>query len=283
MPVSAKNYVVTIEPLYWQATESVDWVLNNNLNSINQQISYSTADFDFRPGLRISASYKRDWDFRVTYTTYYTKASDSASGNLVATFMGGKMIQNGNFFYTSGQLNFKINFNTLDLDFGKTFYFRKRSSYRPYIGLKNGWIYQEISTNLRGATSIVEDIHNNFIGIGPRMGLSSNWRITRTKNFTTNGFMDVSMSYLAGRWSISDVVTASNATNLYTNAGHRYLGAAVIQGLIGFSFDYKSYMLSIGYEISDWFNQCQVFSDASGTQNNDLILQGLTLQLTYSF
>lgn len=79
------------------------------------------------------------------------------------------------------------------------------------------------------------------------------------------------------------MVTASNAANLYSNTQHRYLGAAVIQGLVGFSLDYNKFMLKLGYEISDWFNQCQIFNNTAVVQNNDLVLQGLTLKLTYVF
>lgn len=35
------------------------------------------------------------------------------------------------------------------------------------------------------------------------------------------------------------------------------------------------------YEINDWFEQFQIFDDATGAHNNDLILQGLTVQLAY--
>ena len=38
-----------------------------------------------------------------------------------------------------------------------------------------------------------------------------------------------------------------------------------------------------GYEINDWLNQCQIFDDATGPHNNDLILQGLTVSFGCSF
>lgn len=279
----AKDFIATIEPLYWQVNETVDWVLSNNMSSNNQQITYSNASFDFRPGLRISATYRDTWDYKLAYTTMYAKTSSSVSGNLVATFMGGKMVQNNSFFYNFGHLDFKINYNVIDFDLGKEYFFRKRFSYRPYIGLRVGWIYQTLNTNLQGTTSALENINNDFSGIGPRIGFASKWKLFKARDINTYGFLDFSMAYLAGKWNISDVVMASNGANLYTNTTHRYFGAPVMQGIIGFNFDYKNCIFGIGYELSDWFNQLQIFSDASGAQNNDLVLQGLTLQITYLF
>jgi len=41
--------------------------------------------------------------------------------------------------------------------------------------------------------------------------------------------------------------------------------------------------LKAGYEIQDWLNHFQVFTDASGTENADLILQGLTIDVRFDF
>lgn len=40
-------------------------------------------------------------------------------------------------------------------------------------------------------------------------------------------------------------------------------------------------MVKVAYEVSDWFNQYQVFDNTTGARNNDLVLQGLTVGLNY--
>ena len=41
------------DALYWQASESAEWALTNNLNSVDQVISYKTIGFNFAPGFRV--------------------------------------------------------------------------------------------------------------------------------------------------------------------------------------------------------------------------------------
>jgi hypothetical protein len=38
-----------------------------------------------------------------------------------------------------------------------------------------------------------------------------------------------------------------------------------------------------GFELNDWLNQCQIFDDATGPHNNDLIFQGLTVNMGCKF
>ena len=58
------------------------------------------------------------------------------------------------------------------------------------------------------------------------------------------------------------------------------MGAFELQGLVGLNLHYKNADVKVGYEVSDWFNQYQVFDDGTGTHTNDLVLQGLTVSLT---
>ena len=63
----------------------------------------------------------------------------------------------------------------------------------------------------------------------------------------------------------------------------------MLQGFMGFGLDFdlqgKCSHLSfkLGYEIQDWFNQYQVFDNGTGAHNNDLLLQGLTLDMRLDF
>ena len=54
------------------------------------------------------------------------------------------------------------------------------------------------------------------------------------------------------------------------------------QAVLGINLKFRSWSATVGYEINDWLNQCQLFDDATGPHNNDLILQGLTLNVGYS-
>lgn len=50
-----------------------------------------------------------------------------------------------------------------------------------------------------------------------------------------------------------------------------------------FDHDRAHFKFRLGYEIEDWFDQLQIFTNISGAQNNDLFLQGLTASLRLDF
>ncbi|MEO7045896.1 MAG: hypothetical protein ABI091_11365, partial [Ferruginibacter sp.] len=75
----------------------------------------------------------------------------------------------------------------------------------------------------------------------------------------------------------------SSGGSVNVNVAPRNYGALGMQGMLGANVTYKNVSAKLSYEISDWFNQCQIFDDETGTQNNDLVLQGLTLSFAYKF
>ena len=72
--VHAFNFYV--DALWWQASETIDWCLTNDLHEPNQTIAYRTIKFNFEPGFRVGVGHKGDWDTRLTYTRYSTQAED---------------------------------------------------------------------------------------------------------------------------------------------------------------------------------------------------------------
>lgn len=278
------------DPLYWRATESVDWELSNNLNSTNQNITYKTIAFDFKPGFRVGVDYEAAcWNTKFYYTKYYTKANDSDNGNLTSAFLAAKNIQTNpldpslDFFYQSGQVNFTINFNMIDWDVGKRFYVTDRIVLRPLVGLKGGWINQTINTNFQGRISVIENIKNDFKGIGPKVGVEGRLEFFCINNYQFDVVADFATSYLWGHWTIKDVLNDSAQKSYIIGVSDHDFGALAFQGMIGASLAYKQFSMTLGYEINDWLNQCQIFDDATGAHNNDLILQGITLRLAFDF
>lgn len=280
------SYQVFIDPLYWRATETLDWVHTNNLNSSNLVIGFRAVKYNFDPGFRLGFGYEGDWDTKLYFTKFYTRATDSASGNLTTGFLGGRLSQTipDTTFYQSGQADFRINFNMIDWNIGKHFDVTDSLMLRPLIGLKAGVINQTLNTSFQGQPlSISESVQNNFRGIGPKVGIESNLVFCRANNFQYGLVADFETSYMWGHWRITDIEQTSTSGSVIVNVADRSFGALGIQGMIGANLNYKNFSMKLGYEISDWLNQCQIFDDETGTQNNDLILQGLTLSLVYEF
>lgn len=272
---------VFADALYWRVTETVDWVLINDASIPNQNITYKTIDFDYDLGFRVGIDNENVWYNKLYYTSFYTNASAVANGNLISTFLGGKLTTTD--FFQTGQINFAINFNIIDWDFGKSFYLNYGIMVRPLLGLRGGWINQKIINNLQGTISLTETLKNNFSGIGPKVGVVNEVVFYANRNYDLSLLADFSTSYLWGNWDISDVLTNNVPETITIAVGSRNFGAFTTQALIGLGLNYKHFSMKLGYEIYDWFDQYQVLDDGTGAHENDLILQGLTLCLSYRF
>lgn len=92
-----------------------------------------------------------------------------------------------------------------------------------------------------------------------------------------------------GHWSIHDRFVNNFNSDIKLSTSDRNFGAFVLHGFLGFGWDCRfsrdrfSLDLNVGYKIEDWFNHVQFFTDVSGFQANDLILQGLIASLSFRF
>ncbi len=78
-------------------------------------------------------------------------------------------------------------------------------------------------------------------------------------------------------------------TNISLVTTPRNFGAMVFHSLFGLGWDCsfnknrKHFSAQLAYEIEDWLNYLQIFTNISGSQNRDLILQAITLELRVDF
>lgn len=276
---------VFLEALEWRATETNNWVYLNSLTVPNQTLNYKTIQFNYSPGIRVGAFYEKEaTDLLFAFTHYYTSTNDSAVGNMQPSFLGSVTAKPAAaYLYSSGQVNQSIKYNILDLDLGKSFHPTEIIMLHPILGLMGGWIDQNINAQYQGSTSSNEQIVNDFKGIGPKFGVDTEINLLSYHNVQPNLFASVAASYLAGYWNIRDTTSVIPVKNIAVTGSNPHMGAVTLQGAIGFKFDYKKLQVKLAYEINDWRDQCQFFDNDTGAHNNDLILQGLTLGITYKF
>ena len=282
------------DALYFKPSESVDWALtNSNISASitpNQQIAYKTIKFDYSPGFRVGAGIDTDpWITTLLYTHFATDTEAHTEGHVISTFMPSKF---SNKFYQSGDVHFAIDVNMLDLNMKILMPIDDQLTFKPLVGIRAGTIDQTINTQYQNPldvppatfnpANVVEHVTNDFSGIGPTVGLEGQWMLSQTYHTQWGLFADLIGAYLWGKWSIHDTLYSNNAVTGGLIVGKRDFGALTVQGFFGIQASHAHYDLKIGYEVSDWFNQYQVFDNGSGTHTNDLVFQGLTLALRYS-
>ncbi len=295
--VQRKTIYIFADALYWNASETLDWAftLTSSHNSI--QTAYKTFSFDWFPGFCIGLGYNMEhdqWDTRASYTCFQSKATDRASGSVTPAFLAARLSLLEPF--STGRASLNLHYNIFDWDLGRNFLVSKYLFLRPSIGLRGGWIIQAIYSDWTIPNflhlflfSASEDLKQRFKGGGPKGGITGKWCFgsIRRNSFSLIGQFEA--CFLWGHWSIRDKFVDNLSTVIYVKTLDRNFGSFVLHSFIGFGWDYifghdrSNFSLKLGYEIEDWLNQCQIFSDASGSQNNDLILQGLNLGLHFDF
>lgn len=272
-----------VEGLEWRATESNNWAYINSETLPRQTLDYKTIDFHYSPGIRVGVNYVGAWDALFSYTHYNTSMSDSASGLIRPSFIGSVTAQpSAADLYRTGQVTQNINYNILDLNIGKQFHPAEAWMLHPIAGFMGGWIYQTIhAAYQQPAVSTNEYINNNFVGLGPKAGVDTSITLWNYHDCQPKFIAAFAASYLVGNWVVRDVTDIVPTRRLTVTGPSQSMGSLALQGSIGLAVDYKRLKVKLAYEIGDWFNQVQIFDNDTGTHNNDLILQGLTVGVTY--
>jgi len=288
--------------LHWKATESVDWVLNTNRIASDQFVAYETITFDAAPGFRVGVGKRGAVDTKLYYSRFHVSSSHSKSGNLTPAFMGGKLALSDEPkstlpYFNHGQVETIIDYNVLDWDLGKSLRRDRALRLRPVVGLRAAWINQTFDSAFQGewpadnlSKSMTEHMKNNFWGIGPKVGVESAWSAWQGERCEIHCVANFYTAYLLGHWTVRDVthLTLIHKSNTTTSTrvvpiNARDFGAVTFQAIVGIELKYQSWSVMAGYEINDWLNQCQIFDDATGPHNNDLVLQGLTVNVSCIF
>lgn len=286
-----------LDALYWHTGETVDWAttLTNNPNS--EQFSLKTFSFDWAPGYRVGLGYNMGhdgWDTQVSYTWFHSQARDHASGAVTSASLAARLSLLEPF--STGRASIHLRYKMFDGNLGRSFLVSRHLVLRPSIGLKGGWINQTIHShwtkpNLLGFFPFTasDTIKQRFQGVGPKGGVSGKWCFGNIQKHSFSLMGEFEAGYLWGHWSIRDRFVDNLATVISVKTSSRNYGSFVLHAFAGlgwdcnFSRDRTHVGLKVGYEIEDWLNQLQIYTNISGSQNNDLILQGLTLGARFDF
>jgi hypothetical protein len=296
--------------LVWTAREAGADCWAEVLTSTSDSFSNDLlpVNFGWDPGFRVGLGYEMNhdsWDTQFSYTWFYTHGKDAISGgpgSVHSTFVGAFYVDNptgqnlSGLSYESATIDWTIHFNMFDWELGRDFWISKALSFRPFLGIKGGWIDQSIHTkwynpNLSGAQLFhigTENIKNDFWGVGPSGGINTEWNLLKGQN-ELYLFGDFSGAMMWGHWAFADVYENDLPQKVTNSLRNINSGASMFRTFMGFGWDYTSdknryrFSTKLGYEMQFWLDQLQFYSFIGGRLVNELTLQGGTLEFSFDF
>jgi len=296
--IRCHNVNVTVDFLYWTVEE--EGIGNDNwaqiafaADPITTVLDVQVLSFDYAPGFRIALGYNLPydyWDTRLSYTWFRTAAKDhiSTEGQITSPFFGN--FYASNFKYKQASIQFSVLFNMFDCELGRKYWVSEGLSVRPFAGIKGGWIDQTIRTKWASPSlSAIENLKNNFWGVGPSGGVQSQWKFGKNETQFFSFIGDFATALMWADWSIPDTYTNTNPQEVVIRYKERYSASLIFQSFMGigwetnFNKDRSHFAMRVGYEMQFWLEQFQVIDWNVGKLNNQLTLMGGTFDFRFNF
>lgn len=326
-PESNHGWYLFADVLYWHASVgSSEWAVEYPAANLEPQpmiapVSVQSLNFKwswaFKVGIGKNLNHDM-WDTSFYYTRFEAHNSDSSS---VSTDLDqptnppgvdGFVLDNlGNTTsFSSGSINWDIKYSMLDWELGRWCYASKNLALRPHVGIKGGWINQDIKEYLKNVNvhtvatptnrTLKDQFRNNFWGVGPSAGINTLWILGNAGSVLQHRFSlfgDVAGALMYGHFSIKhqeDIYNHPTTFGINTKGLNRNLAVTMLQGALGFSWDTafnkdrNHFMMKVGYEFQYWFRQNQLVlfrQHESGINRlgDDMALQGITAEFRFDF
>ncbi|NDD58446.1 MAG: hypothetical protein EBZ47_04230, partial [Chlamydiae bacterium] len=329
------GFILSVDGLLWTAEES-----GLSYASQTQQTNSLTAgtgkvkdlSFNWTYGFRVGAGFNiphGNWDMYFNYTWYQNSANGNASNisgqSILPNFISAaanttRSSGSSSFcvFYpataTSASAHWKLYLDVADWELGKQFVPSKWFSFRPFIGARGAFVYQDYDITYNGFSSVSSsgkyavNINNDYWGVGPRAGFNSQFWLGA--GFSVYG--NTALSLLYGRFNISHIETNQTSTSTQTiiDLNDYYFGGRPVADMqFGLRWDSNvckskkatnckcasvkkkaNFSIAAGWEQHVFFSQGEFmhFFDATNSahfnrEHNDLSLQGGTISARLDF
>ncbi|MDR3624097.1 MAG: Lpg1974 family pore-forming outer membrane protein [Chlamydiales bacterium] len=303
--IEKERVSVFADLLVWNATESGadNWAQVFSTSGFSPTIDVLDVAFDWNPGIRLGLNWDMGydgWDTQFFYTWFCTHGYDQdmapAGGYVASSFIGNFFANNSGGTglsgpkYQSANIKWSLYFSIFDWELGRNFQVANILTLRPFIGLKGGWINQRIDSNWQNPidttpsfTSAVENLKNDFWGIGPSLGLNTKWDLGSSFHF----FGDFSGALLWGHWTFADLYQNNVPESVTVNLSNINGVAPMTRAFMGFGWQKcwsgSRICMRLGYEMQFWLNQLQYYVYNTARLNNQLSFQGGVFDFCYDF
>lgn len=305
----------TADWLIWQAHENglgyaIKAQSGQPLDSALYHSSVKNYDFHWNSGFRVGLGWNTPhdgWDLLANWTWFQNKAEGNigvGSSHLLLPTGAYEPANSALDGFRSVNAHWRLHLNLIDLELGREFFVSKWMTLRPFAALRSGWIFQNQEITFRKATPATEQVGMylkgscNYWGIGPRMGLNTQWGLGHGVSF----FGNAGASLLYGFFDIDtrqeQLFSDSTYNDAVTDTDGMRVGRAITEFALGFRYDTMladdrcHFSLQAGWEQLMFFGQNQFKQFIGTTEANtgsyvsnqgDLTIQGWTIAARVDF
>ena len=318
---------LTADVLLWQAHEGgLGYAIkshknnfltgNGNFAELLNHTDVENPHFDYDWGFRIGAGYNTahdGWDLYAAWTRIHLHANghtqvpaDRSKATWPTFIPSNATAFNEGSFANYGKIDahWRLHLNIIDLELGREFFTSKWLTLRPHFGLRTGWIYQRYDIYYKksfifdpmliikdGKTAI--DMKNNFWGLGPRLGLDTQWAIG--SGFSFFGNASISLLYGFFQTAFHQLTREANGIGFpYASTHNSFRQSTAITDLqLGLRWDHMfdndrfHFGLQAGWEHHKFFSQNHFTRYVTQNQfvvnQGNLTTQGWTLSARFDF
>ncbi len=281
--------------IYWQALEEELYVAKSNISSTTNyptDLKYYSMDFDFKPGLKFVIGHclnnHDDWDFLLRYIGLHLKDKVAYANSEYVTipcfYTGGSSI------YISQIVGkWRLNFDMLDLEMGRSFYMGTRLITRPFAGLKGGYIKQKYHNKITDYNVNIGTYHPYYHGkleswkIGMKLGCNSQWFLSQ--NFKIDANLAFDLLYADFKTIFDNFLYSTTYNTTYNLTGTKNSKLVQPGFELSAGFGWGSYFLNykmhfniaVLYEFQVYLRENQLLFEQVYGDQGGLYLHGLTV------
>lgn len=301
------RWALSADLLIWTVREAgadnwAEKILTEGSVLPNRHNTLRGVHFPFHSGFRVIGYYQKSdcpWDTRLQYTKFNTTGTDSVDGppgTIHSSFLGNFYVNNPEGLgitgpaYERAKIRWNLDLHIFDWDIGWHLRTSRMVTFRPYIGLKGGWIHQSVHSvwenpNVTENVFYIgkEKIKNCFWGLGVQVGTEVVWSPFWNRCPEFSFFGDFTSAILYGSWSFFDQFTNDIGEQVDVRVEPVHSGAPMMRGCLGCAWSRFQWQLRLSVEMQVWLDHLKYYSFTGGRLGNQLTLQGGTVGLHVFF
>lgn len=314
--------------LWWHAQEGgTDWAYRVNDSDLPGVLEYKNhrVNFGWDPGFRVGIGWNMkhdEWDTNFYYTWFQTTRKStigiSSDDALVQTTF--PLIAPG-VESADASNEWNIHFSMFDWELGRNYFVSPKLSLRPHMGIKGGWIHQNVKDEFQiipnGAEwPVATNMHNyrknNMWAVGPSAGVNTKWFFASHENHDFSLFGDFAGALMWGHFNGEDHVRFTHSvtlddddilSDLHVHGLDMNRSVPMLQAMFGwvwdtnFNKDRCHFSLRLAWEVQYWFSANQMANNTNDIEidsddnaildynrtSEDLIFQGGTFGIRFDF